>query len=73
MAKARVVLNYTVELDIEGKDMDAIEEWILNTTPEEACRIAEEQNKITSGYGYGEYSEEIVCELDDDAEVDIAI
>ena len=39
--KAKVRLNYSVELFVEGVNEEAIMDWLANTTPLEAKRCAE--------------------------------
>ncbi len=38
--KAKVRLSYTVELVVEGEDMEAISDWMAETTPAEAYQMA---------------------------------
>lgn len=38
--KVKVRMSYTVELVVEGKDMDAISDWMAETTPAEAYQMA---------------------------------
>lgn len=64
--KAKVKLTYSVTLNVEGKDMDAIQDWLNSTTPMEVA----EPNK----YDYEEeYEEEIIRVLNDNAKVNLKI
>lgn len=38
--KCKVVLHRTVELIVEGRDEEAIMDWLSQTTPEEAYELA---------------------------------
>lgn len=38
--KVKVRMSYTVELVVEGKDMDTISDWMAETTPAEAYKMA---------------------------------
>lgn len=64
--KAKVRLMRVVELFVEGKNEDAIMDWLRQTTPEEACLLA---------YGNVEdsYEEEIICPVREDSVVDYVI
>ena len=65
--KCKVRLTRTVEMFVEGKDEDAIMDWLRQTTPEEAFRLAD-------GHVNDEaYEEEIVCEVREDSVVDYVI
>lgn len=64
--KYKVRLTRTVELNVEGKDYEAIMDWLLQTTPEGAYLLAD-------GAVEEYYDEEIVCDLKDDADVDYVI
>ena len=64
--KCKVRLTRTVEMFVEGKDEDAIMDWLRETTPEEACLLA------TNGINQS-YDEEIVCCVRDDSDVDYVI
>ena len=67
MMKCKVRLTRTVEMFVEGKDEDAIMDWLRQTTPEEAFRLAD-------GHVNDEaYEEEIVCEVREDSVVDYVI
>ena len=41
MMKCKVRLTRMVEMFVEGKDEDAIMDWLRQTTPEEAFRLAD--------------------------------
>ena len=64
--KCKVRLSYTVEMFVEGESEDAIQEWLLNTTPQEAQDLA--LNTVDE-----EYEEEIICFVDDNSDVDYVI
>ena len=64
--KCKVRLTQTVEMFVEGESKEAIQEWLLSTTPEEAADLAENMIDIS-------YDEEIICEVRDDSEVDYVI
>ena len=64
--KCKVRLTHTVEMCVEGESEEAINEWLICTTPEEARDIA--HNAVDQ-----EYEEEIICYVDDDSEVDYVI
>jgi hypothetical protein len=64
--KCKVRLSHTVKMFVEGESEDAIQEWLLCTTPEEAVNIA--FNAVDQ-----EYEEEIICYVNDDFEVDYVI
>lgn len=65
--KCKVKLSRVIELYVEGKDEDAIMDWLYQTTPEEACRLA-------GGHVSREdYEEEIVCTVSEDYVVDYVI
>ena len=67
--KCKVRLTHTVELFVEGKSEDQILDWLNQTTPEEAYLLAYDND----GQPESDYSEEIVCEVRDDSEVDYVI
>ena len=67
--KAKVRLNYSVELFVEGVNEDAIMDWLMNTTPLEAKRCAEKYGNIVTE----NYDEEIICEVAEISEVDYVI
>lgn len=64
--KCKVRLTRTVELFVEGKDEDAILDWLYQTTPEGAYLAAD-------GNVSDEYNDEIVCYVRDDAQVNYVI
>jgi hypothetical protein len=64
--KCKVRLTHTVELFVEGKDQDAIMDWLSQTTPEGASVVA-------GGNVMESYDEEILYEVRDDSEVDYVI
>ena len=65
--KCKVRLTRMVEMFVEGKDEDAIIDWLRQTTPEEAFKLAD-------GHVNDEaYEEEIVCEVREDSVVDYVI
>ena len=64
--KCKVRLTHTVEMFVEGESEEAIMDWLLCTTPEEAVDMA--HNAVDQ-----EYEEEIICEVRDDSDVDYII
>ena len=64
--KCKVRLTQTVEMFVEGESEEAIQEWLLCTTPEEAADLAENMIDIS-------YDEEIICTVSEDSEVDYVI
>lgn len=64
--KCKVRLTRTVELFVEGKDEEAILDWLYQTTPEGAYLAAD-------GAVSDEYDEEILFEVRDDSVVDYVI
>lgn len=65
--KCKVRLTRMVEMFVEGKDEDAIMDWLRCTTPEEAFNL-------TDGHVNDEaYEEEIVCVVREDSVVDYVI
>ena len=64
--KCKVRLTRPVELIVEGKSEDSILGWLYTTTPEGAYLEA-------NGCVDEEYSEEIICPVRDDSEVDYVI
>lgn len=64
--KCKVRLTRTVELIVEGKSEDSILDWLCTTTPEGAYLE-------TDGCVDEEYSEEIICPVRDDSEVNYII
>ena len=64
--KCKVRLTYAVEMVVEGTSDDAIQEWLLCTTPQEAKDLA--ANAV-----YESYDEEIVDYIREDSDVDYVI
>ena len=64
--KCKVRLTHTVEMFVEGPSEDAIQEWLLFTTPQEAKDMA--YNPVTE-----HFDEEIVCHVMENSEVDYVI
>lgn len=64
--KCKVRLTQTVEMFVEGESEEAIQEWLLSTTPEEAADLAENMIDIS-------YDEEIICAVSEESEVDYVI
>lgn len=64
--KCKVRLTRTVELYVEGKNEEAILDWLYQTTPEQAYMLAK-------GDVENEYNDEIVCPVRDDSEVNYVI
>lgn len=64
--KAKVRLTYTVEMFVEGESEEAIQEWLLCNTPQEAKEMAA---RPVDEY----YWEEIVDNVREDSEVDYVI
>ena len=67
--KAKVRLTHTVEMFVDGKSKEEIQEWLTNTTPNEAKSFAEKNGKWVEE----DYSEEIICSVRDDSYVDYKI
>ena len=64
--KCKVRLTYEVEMFVEGKSEEEIQEWLLSTTPQEAKEMA---TRPVDEY----YWEEIVDFVRDDSDVDYII
>lgn len=64
--KCKVRLTHTVELFVEGKDKEAIMDWLSQTTPEGA-------SVVVGGNVIESYDEEILYEVRDDSIVDYTI
>lgn len=64
--KARVRLGYTVELVVEGRDEEAIQEWLNSTTPEQAMELSE-------GMAREDYIDEILSPVAENSSVDYCI
>lgn len=67
--KCRVKLTHTVTLVVEGESEDQIQNWLNETTPEEAYLLAYDNGNQAES----EYDEGIVCVLKDDSKVDYVI
>ena len=65
--KCKVRLTYSVEMFVEGESEEAIVDWLDYTTPTEAKSLAE-NNFVTE-----DYSEEIICHVQDNSVVDYVI
>lgn len=64
--KYKVKLTHTVELFVEGKSMDDVQDWLNQTTPSQAKKLADRSV-------YEDYSEEIICPVADNSVVDYII
>ena len=64
--KCKVKLTYSVEMFVEGESEEAIVEWLNCTTPTKAKSLAE-------NYVEEDYSEEIICHVQDNSVVDYTI
>ena len=64
--KCKVRLTQTVEMFVEGESADAIQDWLICTTPQEAIDMATNMVDVC-------YDEEIICEVREDSEVDYVI
>ena len=64
--KARVKLGYAVELVVEGKNEEAIQDWLECTTPEQAMELSE-------GLAKEDYIEEILSPVAESSRVDYCI
>lgn len=64
--KRRVCLQYSVTVDVEAESEDKIQEWLNETTPQEAVKQAK------GNYGE-EYSEAILYSLPDDTDCAISL
>lgn len=67
--KCKVRLTHTVEMFVEGESEEAIMDWLISTTPQEAKDLAYKNYKIVDE----DYEEEIICPVRDDSEVDCVI
>lgn len=67
--KARVRLNYSIELVVEADNLEQLQDWVNGTTPDEAREMAEKNNRIVDE----DYSEEILCPVRDDSTSDVSI
>lgn len=68
--KAKVMLQHTVVLFVEGKSENAIQEQLSSVTPDEAIACVKAQ---TGNYVTEDYHKEILCEVADDSDVDLII
>jgi hypothetical protein len=64
--KCHVRLTRAVELIVEGKSENEIMDWLRQNTPEAVYLDAD--GNVTD-----EYSEEIICQVSDDSEVNYVI
>lgn len=64
--KCKVKLTHTVEMFVEGTSEEAIMDWMLFTTPQEAKEMA--IHPVDE-----HYDEEIVCMIREDSDVDYVI
>lgn len=64
--KCKVRLTRTVELFVEGKDEETIMDWLYQTTPEQAYLLAD-------GDVEDEYTDEIICCVANNSEVNYVI
>ena len=67
--KCKVRLSYAVEMFVEGDSEEAIMDWLMNTTPQEAKDLAYQNGKFV----VEDYEEEISAYVRDDSEVDYII
>ena len=67
--KAKVVLKQEVELVVEGKSKEEIEQWLSHTTPQQAMELTKAAGKSV----FLDYTEEILITLPDDAKADYTI
>lgn len=67
--KAKVRLNYSIELVVEADNLEQLQDWVNGTTPDEAREMAEKNNRIVDE----DYSEEILCPVRDDSTSDVSI
>ena len=64
--KCKVKLTYSVEMYVEGESEEAIINWMDHTTPMEAKDLAE-------NFVWDDYSDEIICRVQDNSVVDYVI
>lgn len=64
--KCKVRLTRTVELIVEGRDEEAIMDWLYQTAPEQAYLLSD-------GDVEDEYNEEIICHVKEDSVVNYVI
>ena len=67
--KCKVRLSYAVEMFVEGGSEEAIMDWLMNTTPQEARDLACQNGKFV----VEDYEEEILAYVRDDSEIDYII
>ena len=67
--KCKVRLSYEVEMIVEGDSEEAIMDWLLGTTPQEARDLAYQNGRFISE----SYEEEILDYVDDRFEADYVI
>ena len=67
--KAKVRLNYSIELVVEADNLEQLQDWVNGTTPDEAREMAEKNNRIVDE----DYSEEILYPVRDDSTSDVSI
>lgn len=65
--KCKVRLTRIVELFVEGKDEEAIMDWLRQITPDDAYNLA------NGSVEKDEYDEEIICPIRNDSVVDYVI
>ena len=65
----QVRLTYSVELNVKCNDMDELCEFLASYTPKDAYALAISQG----GEPRESYDEELISELGDSADVDVAI
>ena len=64
--KAKVRLTYSVEMFVEAKSEEQLQDWLNTTTPIEAADQA--INFVNQNY-----TEEIICHVSDDSIVDLSL
>ena len=64
--KCKVRLTHTVWMYVEADSEEDVQEWLLQTTPQEAI-------DITNNYIDQDFDEEIVCHVSEDSDVDYVI
>lgn len=64
--KYKVRLTHTVEMLVEGKSEEAVQDWLNNTTPTEAMELA-----VSTVDEF--YRDEIICPVREDSIVDYVI
>jgi hypothetical protein len=66
---AKVTLTHKVEVFVKTKSDEQLQDWLNATTPSEAKELAEKNGKYVSQ----DYSEEILCHVQDNSDYDIDI